>query len=55
VFIIDQYLFIKGEDSLSFAYGSIGKKATKGEFSNYGSTFGLNDVIGVYLVSRICF
>lgn len=38
-----------GENPLSFAYGSIGKKALNNEFSDYGIKYGVDDIIGVYL------
>lgn len=38
-----------GERKNSFAYGGSGQKALNNEFSEYGCTFGLDDVVGVYL------
>lgn len=38
-----------GENALSFAYGSDGKKSLNKDFSDYGTPFGLNDILGVYL------
>lgn len=38
-----------GENPLSFAYGSVGKKVLNNEFSDYGIQFGIDDIIGVYL------
>ena len=41
-----------GEDKISYGYDSSGKKASDSEFSDYGQTFGADDVIGCYLVSK---
>ncbi|KAK2711858.1 heterogeneous nuclear ribonucleoprotein U-like protein 1 isoform X2 [Artemia franciscana] len=38
-----------GEEPLSYGYGGTGKKSVDLKFSNYGTTFGLNDVITAYL------
>ncbi|XP_055592951.1 heterogeneous nuclear ribonucleoprotein U-like protein 2 isoform X2 [Uranotaenia lowii] len=38
-----------GEDKHSFAYISTGFKAADSKFSEYGSAYKLNDVVGVYL------
>lgn len=38
-----------GERKNSFAYGGSGQKGLNNEFSEYGCTFGLDDVVGVYL------
>lgn len=38
-----------GERLNSFAYGGSGQKSVNNEFSEYGCTFGLDDVVGVYL------
>jgi len=36
---------------VSYGYDSSGKKALDSEFTEYGQTFGADDVIGCYLVS----
>ncbi|KAH0540429.1 heterogeneous nuclear ribonucleoprotein U-like protein 1 isoform X1 [Cotesia glomerata] len=38
-----------GEEKLSYGYGETGKKCTDGNFTEYGSAFGLNDIVGCYL------
>ncbi|XP_020617210.1 heterogeneous nuclear ribonucleoprotein U-like protein 1 isoform X2 [Orbicella faveolata] len=38
-----------GEDKVSYGYDSSGKKALDSEFTEYGQTFGADDVIGCYL------
>ncbi|KAJ7382761.1 hypothetical protein OS493_033047 [Desmophyllum pertusum] len=38
-----------GEDKISYGYDSSGKKALDSEFTDYGQTFGADDVIGCYL------
>lgn len=47
-----------GEYKQSYAYESTGKFVTEKQFSDYGITFGVGDVIGSYVVSglkSICF
>lgn len=38
-----------GEKGLSYAYTSAGQKGTDGKFTDYGSRFGKDDVVGCYL------
>lgn len=38
-----------GEERFSYAYTSTGKKGTDKEFTDYGSSFGKDDVVGCYL------
>ena len=38
---------------MSYGYDSSGKKALDAEFTEYGQSFGVDDVIGCYLV-RTC-
>ncbi|CAL1683064.1 unnamed protein product [Lasius platythorax] len=38
-----------GEERLSYAYTSAGQKGTDGKFTDYGSRFGKDDVVGCYL------
>ncbi|XP_070163348.1 heterogeneous nuclear ribonucleoprotein U isoform X2 [Polyergus mexicanus] len=38
-----------GEKGLSYAYTSAGQKGTEGKFTDYGSRFGKDDVVGCYL------
>lgn len=38
-----------GESPLSFGFGSVGKKATNSEFTEYGIKYGKDDIIGCYL------
>lgn len=38
-----------GEERFSYAYTSTGKKGTDKEFTDYGSHFGKDDVVGCYL------
>lgn len=40
-----------GEVKNSYGYDSSGKKALNSEFTEYGQSFGVDDVIGCYLVS----
>lgn len=42
-----------GEDKISYGYDSSGKKVLDSEFTDYGQTFGADDVIGCYLVSKL--
>jgi len=44
--------FFPGEEKVSYGYDSSGKKALDSEFTEYGQTFGADDVIGCYLVSH---
>ena len=44
-------IFSPGEDKVSYGYDSSGKKALDSEFTEYGQSFGADDVIGCYLVS----
>ena len=46
----DAYYF-PGEDKVSYGYDSSGKKALDSEFTEYGQSFGADDVIGCCLVS----
>ena len=46
-------LLISGEVKMSYGYDSSGKKALDVEFTEYGQSFGVDDVIGCYLV-RTC-
>ncbi|XP_063990998.1 heterogeneous nuclear ribonucleoprotein U-like protein 1 [Diachasmimorpha longicaudata] len=38
-----------GEEKWSYGYGGTGKISTENDFKDYGSRFGLNDVLGCYL------
>ena len=38
---------------MSYGYDSSGKKALDSEFTDFGQTFGADDVIGCYLVSKL--
>ena len=40
-----------GEIKNSYGFDSSGKKALDSEFSEYGQSFGVDDVVGCYLVS----
>jgi heterogeneous nuclear ribonucleoprotein U-like protein 1 len=40
---------LPGEDGLSWGYGGTAKSAGCGEFKDYGVSFGLDNVVGVYL------
>ena len=46
-------VLLSGEEKVSFGYDSSGKKALDSEFTEYGQTFGADDVIGCYLVSDV--
>lgn len=41
-----------GEVKTSYGYDSSGKKVLDSEFTEYGQSFGVDDVIGCYLVSN---
>ena len=44
-----------GEGKESYGYDSSAKKAHDSEFTDYGQPFGVDDVIGCYLVSASTF
>lgn len=44
-----------GDAAFSYGFDGTGKKVTGNEFQDYGTAFGIDDVVGVYLVSEIFF
>ena len=42
-----------GENKDSYGFDSSGKKALDSEFSEYGQSFGVDDVVGCYLVGAL--
>ena len=42
-----------GEDIRSYGFGGTGKSSRNSQFSNYGSKYGVGDVIGCYLVNPL--
>jgi hypothetical protein len=44
-----------GEDRNSYGFGGTGKFSENSQFTDYGKSFQLNDVVGAYLVSNADF
>lgn len=42
-----------GEEPLSYGYGGTGKVSVNCKFRDYGTSFGLNDVVTSYIVSNL--
>jgi len=54
VVLLTNYLLI-GEDRNSYGFGGTGKISENSQFTDYGKSFQLNDVVGAYLVSNTDF
>ena len=52
-FNLGRFLFVLGEEPLSYGYGGTGKASTECNFKDYGESFTAGDVITAYVVRNV--